>query len=101
MEEEAGGFLQDDEAEEAEVRSEPLDASPHTFWYAPAGLPDLALHFDAPPADALPVKRWGRPPFWRASTVRMPDFRELMEESYGATAACALRLVMGEMGEEE
>ncbi len=100
--EKAAGLLPEEEVEEAEEVTA-LDGSLHTFWYTPLGLPDLALHFDAPPANALPVKRLGTPPFWRTSTatVGMPDFRELMEESYIATADYALRLAMGEMREEE
>ncbi len=77
----------------------PLDASLHAFWRSPATLPELALHFDEPQVAALPVKRLAKPPFWRASTPRTPDFAELMEMSYIATSAYASRLIMGEIGE--
>ena len=70
----------------------PLDTFIEGFWSAPVGLDDLALAFQAPSVDAVPVKRLGRPAFWR----HRRDFTALMEETYRAIGARALRLAMGD-----
>jgi uncharacterized Zn finger protein len=60
------------------------------FWSAPASLDDLALTFEPPAVDALPVKRLGPPPSWPAGR----DFTAAAEEAYRAIGERARRLVM-------
>ncbi len=74
----------------------PLAQSLESFWSAPEGLPDPTLSFVAPPVDALPIRRLGRPAFWRGKR----DFQEAMEEAYRAVGARAYRTAMREAEEE-
>jgi len=80
-----------DAAEEAEAPAL-ASVAPEAFWTSPVGLPDLTLAFEPPAVDAVPVKRLGSPPFWRAQR----DFAALMEAAYKAIGARARELAMGE-----
>ena len=78
--------------ETADEEVPPLDGSPQSFWSMPDELSDLALRFDPPAIDALPVKQRGRPAFWRSGL----DFTTTMEEMYGAIERQAQDLVAGD-----
>jgi len=72
-----------EEAEEDE------DEAPGNFWASSSDLPDLALTFEEPPVDAVPVKRLGKPAFWRSRQ----RFEEVFEEAYRAIGKEARRLL--------
>jgi uncharacterized Zn finger protein len=84
----AGGLI----PELQEEPTPPLADALESFWSSPAGLPDLALAFEAPPVDAVPVKRLGEPGFWRGRR----DFSQLFEDAYRAIGARAHELAMGD-----
>ncbi|MBI2952683.1 MAG: SWIM zinc finger family protein [Chloroflexi bacterium] len=81
----------DERADEVEI-TEPLCASPETFWTLPAEVKEMRMNFVAPPMDALLVKRLGKPPFWRGQR----DFGELMERAYKIIGRHARRTAIGD-----
>jgi uncharacterized Zn finger protein len=100
----AGGSAAAEETPEAPPAEEPEDPTPPlaeslgAYWSSAADLADLAATFDAPPLDALPVKRLGPAPFWPGPG----DFEALMEDAYRAIGAHAYHLAMGdEAGERK
>jgi uncharacterized Zn finger protein len=92
---EAGGEIGVVAAAEVAVDEEapaPLPAAPGAFWILPAGVADAPTHVEAPPVDALPVKRLGVPPFWRGQR----DFMAEMEGLYRVIGTHARQLLTGE-----
>jgi uncharacterized Zn finger protein len=90
-----GATVEAEEAPPAEAAEEPvppLAESLDTYWSSAASLADLRLAFEAPPLDALAVKRLGPPPFWQDPD----DFETRMEEMYQAIGAHAYRVAMDE-----
>jgi uncharacterized Zn finger protein len=61
-----------------------------SFWTAPTSLDDLAIRFEPPAVDALPVKRLGPPPSWPAGR----DFTQAAEQAYHAIGERARRLAL-------
>ena len=94
----AGETPEEPPAEAPEDTTPPLAESLGAYWSSAADLADLAATFDAPPLDALPVKRLGPAPFWQGPD----DFEALMEDAYQAIGAHAYHLAMGdESGERK
>ena len=87
-----GVAAEEGSAEDEEPVLPVLGESPHAFWSMPQGTPELALTFDPPAVDALPLKRLGAPPFWRDPR----DFTSLMEEAYRSIGNQARDLARGE-----
>src|SRR5207302_2950322 len=52
----------------------PLPTAPDLFWSLPAGVADVTTHVEAPPIDALPVKRLGVPPSWQGGLASRPGW---------------------------
>jgi uncharacterized Zn finger protein len=81
------------EQEDDETPAVPLaDIAVEDFWRFAAGEPALSFSFEAPPVDALPIKRLGPPSF-------APDaaaFTERLEQLYRIIAEAARRLATGE-----
>ncbi len=61
--------------------------TPDEFWRMGAELDQLALSFQPPPADALPVKQLGPPPF----SYDRREFTRVMEQTYRAVSADVIR----------
>lgn len=91
-----GGLSLPAQVAQEQQRDEPesvlsLSTSLDAFWSAPASAADLVMSFEAPTLDALPIKRFGAPAFWRGQA----DFTALMERTYQVVGAHALHLAMG------
>ena len=81
-----------DGSAEAAPDGPPLLAGPaDAFWRAGPGLAELDLSFRPPADDALPVKQIGHVPYG----YNKREFTKLMERTYQAMSAHALRLAMG------
>jgi uncharacterized Zn finger protein len=87
---------QEDEPEPEMEAAEPLPVEPAAFWSDGSQPEDLALSFEAPQVDALPIKRLGSPPFWPSSQ----DFDTLMERLYRAVAEHAYTIATGVTDEQ-
>jgi uncharacterized Zn finger protein len=68
------------------------DESLADFWTVPAAISDLAMSFERPVVDALPVKRLGPPNFARDQR----DFVAHMERTYRAISDHARRHALGD-----
>jgi uncharacterized Zn finger protein len=79
-------------AEAAEDATPPLAESLGAFWSSAVDLADFHVTFDAPPLDALPVKRLGPACFWQGPG----DFEALMEARYRAIGTHAYDLAIGD-----
>ncbi len=78
-----------------EFRSEeeaiPLEECLDRFWDAAVGLEDLQVRIEAPLVDGVPVRRLGRPGFWRNAKVNFLDmFADLYCEVTRRSLAAAL-----------
>lgn len=78
-----------DESAPTPVAEEP-PALDH-FWGEQERAPDPVLSFDAPPVDALAIKRLGPAPFWRGPLDLVPE----LEQRYRDIAEAARRLALG------
>ena len=65
-------------AEGGTPAGEALETDPARFWRMGADAATLTFSFEAPPVDALPVRRLGAPPFWPDA----PGFTTIMEQVY-------------------
>jgi hypothetical protein len=70
----------------------PLEASLDRFWDE-AGDPDtFQVRIEAPPVDAVPVKRLGAPGFWHGKA----DFLALFEAAYQSITQASLAAALGD-----
>ena len=70
----------------------PLEKCLNRFWDAEDHLDDFEIKIQAPPVDAVPVKRLGAPGFWHDSKV---DFIVLFAHAYKGLTEASLSGVMG------
>ena len=67
------------------------------FWDTEDHLEDFEIKIEAPPVDAIPVKRLGVPGFWHNSKV---DLTALFVHAYKGLSEASLREAMGERDTE-
>jgi uncharacterized Zn finger protein len=68
----------------------PLDAELDQFWVMAADISDLRTTIERPPLDAAPIKRLGKPGFWRGKE----DFSAMMTVAYRGVTDAALNAAL-------
>lgn len=81
-----------EQAATVEAPSVPLEECLDRFWDIAGSLEDLQAAIEAPPVDAVPVKRLGEPGFWRNSKV---DFLAAMTKAYQVVTRASLSAALG------
>jgi uncharacterized Zn finger protein len=71
-------------------KAAPLEANLDRFWDALESLDDFRVTIAASPIDAAPVKRLGRPGFWKNKA----DFIEIFESAYRGVSLASLDAVL-------